>query len=218
MARHGIDGESALAAATAQNLIGRLFEAFPVLKNPEIRVVKVLQDDLQPKMFDGCEGKPSRVDTMKIATRGTGKIEGNPGISPGRLDNGPMHASSLENMQRCYEEYLSRSSLLSKQAIRVLDIGGADVNGSYRDIFSDDLFEYMAVDLAEGPGVDLVIEDPYQLPFAAASFDLVISGQVFEHVEFFWKLFEEMVRVTSPEGFIFLIVPSSGPIHRSPVD
>ncbi len=129
-----------------------------------------------------------------------------------------MHASSLENMQRCYQEFLGTSSLLHKPLVRVLDIGGANINGSYSDIFSDEKFQYVAVDLAEGEGVDLVLDNPYQLPFQDAEFDVVISGQVFEHAEFFWKLFEEIVRVMSLNGFIFLIVPSSGPIHRYPVD
>ena len=47
---------------------------------------------------------------------------------------------------------------------------------------------------------------------------LVLSGQMFEHSEFFWRAFEEMARVVRPEGFIFLIAPSAGPIHRYPVD
>ena len=129
-----------------------------------------------------------------------------------------MHASSLENMQRCYEEYFAFSELLGKQEIRVLDVGGADVNGSYRNIFTDKKFKYVGLDLQEGPGVDVVIDDPYQLPFEDGAFDILVSGQAFEHVEFFWKLFEEMSRVIGKDGFIFLIAPSGGPIHRYPVD
>ncbi len=129
-----------------------------------------------------------------------------------------MHASSLENMQRCYEEFLGFSGLLEQQKIRVLDIGSMDVNGSYRQIFSDPRFDYVGLDLEAGPGVDVVVEDPYTLPFDADSFDLVISGQAFEHAEFFWQLFAEMVRVTNSKGFLFLLAPSAGPIHRYPVD
>jgi len=129
-----------------------------------------------------------------------------------------MHASSLENMQRCYEEHFAFSGLLGKKKIRVLDVGGADVNGSYRNIFTDERFEYVGLDLQEGPGVDVVIDDPYRFPFEDGAFDILVSGQAFEHVEFFWKLFEEMSRVIGKDGFIFLIAPSGGPIHRYPVD
>ncbi|WP_162139091.1 methyltransferase domain-containing protein [Synechococcus sp. PCC 7336] len=102
--------------------------------------------------------------------------------------------------------------------ISVLDIGGSNVNGSYRDVFSDEKFKYLAVDLEAAPGVDIVLDNPYKLPFKDAEFDIIISGQVFEHVEFFWKLFEEMARVLQRDGLMFLIVPSAGPIHRYPVD
>ncbi|RLA43289.1 MAG: methyltransferase type 11 [Gammaproteobacteria bacterium] len=129
-----------------------------------------------------------------------------------------MHASSLENMQKCYEKYLGQSTMLLKPLIKVLDIGGADINGSYADIFSDDKFQYIAADLDGGAGVDVKLDDPYELPFDDGSFDIVVSGQVFEHVEFFWKLFEEIMRVVNKQGFVFLIVPSAGPIHRFPVD
>ena len=129
-----------------------------------------------------------------------------------------MHASSLENMQKCYERFLARSVLMEKHVINVADIGGANINGSYADIFSDDIFNYIAVDMAAGEGVDIVADDPYKLPFENESIDVVISGQVMEHVEYFWSLFEEMVRILKRDGMLFIIVPSSGPIHRYPVD
>jgi len=129
-----------------------------------------------------------------------------------------MHASSLENMQKCFERFVEPSVLLNQESVRVLDVGGANVNGSYADIFSDPKFEYIAADLGPGEGVDVVLEDPYLLPFDDASVDIVVSGQVLEHAEFFWKLFEELTRVVSRKGFVFLIVPSAGPVHRYPVD
>ncbi|MEO1493521.1 MAG: methyltransferase domain-containing protein [Pseudomonadota bacterium] len=129
-----------------------------------------------------------------------------------------MHASSLENMQRCYDEYLARSPLLRQPKLTVVDIGGAHVNGSYADIFAAPKFNYVAVDVEAGDGVDVVLEDPNILPFEDRSADVVLSGQCFEHAEFFWVSFAEMARVVKDQGLIFLIVPSAGPIHRYPVD
>lgn len=121
-------------------------------------------------------------------------------------------------MQKCYETYICGAYHDNKQQIQVLDIGGANVNGSYSDIYSQEKFNYIAVDIAPGDGVDLVLEDPYRIPYEDASVDVLISGQAFEHVEFFWLLFEEMVRVVREDGWIILIAPSAGPIHRYPVD
>ena len=46
----------------------------------------------------------------------------------------------------------------------------------------------------------------------------MISGQTFEHVEFFWLSLPEMVRVVRPGGLICIVAPSRGPEHRYPVD
>src|SRR5439155_25218212 len=39
-----------------------------------------------------------------------------------------------------------------------------------------------------------------------------------EHCEMFWRAFREMLRIVSDDGFLVLIAPSAGPIHRHPVD
>ncbi len=129
-----------------------------------------------------------------------------------------MHGSSFENMRRCYQKYVLGGPLETRGETIVLDIGGADVNGSYREIFGAEPFRYIAADLTPGPGVEMVLTDPYSIPLPDASVHLVISGQALEHCEFFWRAFAEMNRVLHPEGFIFLIAPSAGPIHRYPVD
>ena len=57
--------------------------------------------------------------------------------------------------------------------------------------------------MAPGPNVDIVPVIPYQWKeLATDGFDIVISGQVLEHAEFFWITVGEMVRVTSPGGLI----------------
>lgn len=129
-----------------------------------------------------------------------------------------MHASSIENMLKCYERYISGQFIEKRESVTVLDIGGADVNGSYRDVFSHPKIRYVAADLQAKEGVGIVLRDPYKLPLNDASIDVVISGQSLEHCEFFWLTFQEMSRVVKNDGFIFLIAPSSGPIHRYPVD
>ncbi|MBO7924264.1 methyltransferase domain-containing protein [Alteromonas sp. K632G] len=129
-----------------------------------------------------------------------------------------MHASSMENMARCFRRYVGPKQLSQENSLKVLDIGGANVNGSYRDIIEGYNLSYLAADIADGEGVDVHMVDPYKIPLDDDSIDIVISGQAFEHVEFFWLLFEDIVRVVRDNGFIFLIAPSSGVIHRHPVD
>lgn len=135
-----------------------------------------------------------------------------------------MHQSSLDNMEACIKRHiLPDRGLAGRPIIRVLDVGGAEINGSYRPLFTATLpastqCEYLVTDIAGDTRLNAVQADPYQLPFHDGGFDVVISGQTFEHCEFFWLLFKEMARVCSPEGVIILIAPSAGAIHRYPVD
>ena len=121
-------------------------------------------------------------------------------------------------MHKCYRRYIRGGALEAQESVTVLDIGGADVNGSYRPIFNDPRFKYLSADLVDGPEISIVLEDPYKLPLDDASVDVVLSGQMLEHCEFFWLSFAEMIRVLRPGGYLFLIAPSAGPIHRHPVD
>lgn len=151
-----------------------------------------------------------------------------------------MHPSSLENMQKCYDRYVVPLGFTQRSNVAVLDLGGANVNGgrsndpnkiegSYRSIFADSCFDYQVADLAtclSGTAeylppeyeVDIVLTDPYHIPLADNSVDIVLSGQMLEHCEFFWLVFQEMLRVLAPDGLLLLIAPSAGPIHRYPVD
>ena len=66
--------------------------------------------------------------------------------------------------------------------------------------------------------MDVTLASPYRLPFASHSVDVIVSGQAFEHIEFFWLTWLEMVRVLKPGGLIFLLAPSRGYEHRHPQD
>lgn len=122
-----------------------------------------------------------------------------------------MHPSSMENMRRCVDWYVSAPPG------QVVDLGAMNLNGSYRELL-DRAPQYVGVDLEPGPGVDVVLTDDYRLPFADGSVDLVLSGQMLEHCGQFWRVFSEMFRILKPEGLAFAIAPSAGPVHRHPVD
>ncbi|PYF11829.1 methyltransferase family protein [Rhodobacter viridis] len=122
-----------------------------------------------------------------------------------------MHPASMENMKRCVDWYLPEGDL------HVIDLGASDVNGSYRQLMPARV-RYTGFDLAPGPGVDVVLDDPYSLPLPDASVDLVLSGQMIEHCAHFWRVFTAISRVLKPGGLAFINAPSAGPIHRYPVD
>jgi SAM-dependent methyltransferase len=127
-----------------------------------------------------------------------------------------MHASSFDKMAGFRRDYLEK---LCDQPLVILDLGSQDINGSYRPLFDRPRWRYVGVDMAAGKNVDVVLRDPYDWrEIAANSADVIISGQTFEHTEFFWLTMQQIARALKPRGLCCIIAPSSGPEHQYPVD
>jgi SAM-dependent methyltransferase len=126
-----------------------------------------------------------------------------------------MHPTAMQNCREFFECYAH--SINTEGDIRVVDIGSQNVNGSLREVCPP-AYLYVGVDFVAGEGVDTILEDPYKLPFAADSTDIVLSSSCFEHSEMFWILFLEILRILKPGGLFYLNVPSNGDFHRWPVD
>jgi len=130
-----------------------------------------------------------------------------------------MHKSSLDKMEKFVNTYLDKNKKL-----KILDIGSQDVSeegyyGSYKHLFDSELWEYTGVDLCAGKNVDVVLKDVYRWSeFNSNSFDVIISGQAIEHIEFFWVTMYEVSRALKFEGICCIIGPSGGYEHRYPID
>ncbi len=123
-----------------------------------------------------------------------------------------MHATALQNASFFSAIYLDKL-----QKGTVIDLGSQNVNGSLKSVLPSSM-KYIGVDFVSGPGVDVVLDDPYTLPFESESVDVVVSSSVFEHSEMFWLVFIEVLRVLKPHGLFYLNAPSNGTFHRYPVD
>ena len=56
--------------------------------------------------------------------------------------------------------------------------------------------EWVGVDLEEGPGVDIVLNDPHKLPLILTlNCDAIVSSSVFEHTDFFGNYLKRCVGV-----------------------
>jgi SAM-dependent methyltransferase len=123
-----------------------------------------------------------------------------------------VHDTALDYGRAFFHTYMPNAGDLT-----IVDIGSRDVNGSLRSVAPQDC-TYVGIDFAEGRGVDVVLADPYVLPFADATVDTVVSSSCFEHAEFFWLLFNEALRILKPSGILYINAPSNGTFHRYPVD
>jgi SAM-dependent methyltransferase len=121
-----------------------------------------------------------------------------------------MHDTALEIGRRFFETYGLTTST-------IVDLGACNVNGTLRDVSPNGAC-YIGLDVAPGPGVDVVVKPNTALPLASESVDLVVSSSTLEHDAFFWQTFVEMARITKPGGIIYINAPSNGRYHRYPAD
>lgn len=139
-----------------------------------------------------------------------------------------MHPASLEKVRHFRDVYLDASVV---KPIRVLDVGSSTVSGgeddgvstdrprNYRVFFPAPDFDYTGLDVVAGANVDLVPVDPFRwTELSDESFDVVVCGQTFEHNPFFWVTLAEIARVLIQRGFVCIVAPSRGFVHRFPLD
>jgi hypothetical protein len=94
-----------------------------------------------------------------------------------------MHPSALKSVQNFKKLYLD--PIQTDEQIHIVELGSLSVNSNVKEFF-DKKFKYTGLDIEKGPNVDLVLDDPYKLPFENNSIDVVISISTFEHTDFFW--------------------------------
>jgi 2-polyprenyl-3-methyl-5-hydroxy-6-metoxy-1,4-benzoquinol methylase len=118
-----------------------------------------------------------------------------------------MHNNSLRLMA-----FFRDSFMQGMKDATVLDIGarvGKKRQKPYRVLFSD--YKYTGMDIKSGSNVDIVgyenIKDKY---------DVVISGQVLEHVEKPWEWIKQVASYS--KKYVCIIVPHTWEEHRYPID
>jgi SAM-dependent methyltransferase len=116
-------------------------------------------------------------------------------------------------MGLCIERYMKKD-----RHYRVLDFGSGtskEQKLTHRSLLADYDTDYVGTDIREGNNIDVVMRKPYRIPLRSRSFDVVLSGQVFEHVPFFWASLLEIARVLKPRGYFFMTLPSRGHVHSA---
>lgn len=111
---------------------------------------------------------------------------------------------------------------LPNTELNILDVGSQVLpfqvkRGSYKK-FCLPAWKYTGADICPGINVDVVLEDGYKFPFPDNEYDIVISGQALEHMEFPWLWIKEVARVLKPGGLTCLIAPAKIKEHRHPLD
>lgn len=123
-----------------------------------------------------------------------------------------MHKNSRAIMGWFKSSYLDENKIL-----KILDVGSLDINGNYnyKDIFDESNWSYTGLDVKEGNNVDLVVKDIYNwFEIEDNSYDVVISGQFLQNLEYYWLTMVQIERVLKPGGYVCIIAPSGGPNYN----
>ena len=124
-----------------------------------------------------------------------------------------MHKSAMFRMEWFVNNYVPKD-----KEVKVLDVGSYDVNGSYRRLFGNNV-KYTGLDMSSGKNVHIVPKDIYSwTEIEDNTYDVVISGNAFEHIEYPWVTIKEIYRVLKPEGFACILTPFALKEHRYPTD
>lgn len=111
----------------------------------------------------------------------------------------PQQQEFIQLVKTKYPKYFSNR--------KVLEVGSLNINGTVRDFFND--CNYLGIDVANGPGVDLVCQGQH---YSASdkSYDVVISCECFEHNPYWIETFKNMHRLTIPDGLIIMTCATTG--------
>ncbi len=143
-----------------------------------------------------------------------------------RIDGGGPRDSALYMRQRqrplpgdplylCLSDLrVSLEGVATRRPVRVLDFG-ADLS-PYRDLFPESAYE--TADLAANEGVDLSVSQDGTLDVPAASFDLILSTQVLEHVDRPDSYLRECSRLLKPGGLMYVTTHGCFEDHLCPKD
>lgn len=108
-----------------------------------------------------------------------------------------------------------------RSGIRVLEIGPDDFPSTYRstvEAAGNAVAAWDTLDLYANPRLTFVAESEYRFPIADETYDIVLSGQVLEHVRKPWVWIRELARVCRSGGTVITINPVSWPYHQAPID
>lgn len=112
-----------------------------------------------------------------------------------------------------------------KDKMRILEIGPAGYPSAYENLVNKKSIEWHTMDFGDSSFIDNAADNltyklifPTVFPIQSDQYDIVLSGQVIEHVDVIWKWIEESKRILRPGGILIIINPVSWPYHEAPID
>lgn len=120
-----------------------------------------------------------------------------------------------------------------RAGMAVLEIGPDASPSTYEAMVGDTAVSWSTAEIAASLDLDSdrrrftggaaqtvthVMPTEYEIPVDDGTFDIVLAGQVIEHVRRIWRWLPELARVCQPGGLVIILSPVSWPLHEAPVD
>ncbi|MDK2408325.1 methyltransferase domain-containing protein [Aphanizomenon sp. PH219] len=105
-----------------------------------------------------------------------------------------------------------------KPNIHVLEIGPDGFPSTYQSTVNDSSITWETLDIYESSKLTYTALSEYIFPIQDQTYDIIISGQVIEHIRKPWVWIKEVARLCKPEGLVITINPVSWPYHEAPID
>jgi SAM-dependent methyltransferase len=140
-----------------------------------------------------------------------------------RFNNGMMLADPAQRFSRRDDQKFEAMTRRFRESVAenkgsLLEIGSRARSGAtYRAWFPPDI-EYVGLDIAPGPNVDIVGDAHHLTRHVNRKFDFVFSIAVFEHLLMPWKVALEMNRILTDDGLALIISHAAWPLHEEPWD
>jgi hypothetical protein len=105
-----------------------------------------------------------------------------------------------------------------QKGMKVLEIGPDLFPSGYQRIVENLSLEWHTLDMYDSPKLTYPKSSAYSFAIPDGFYDIVLSGQVIEHVKKPWKWMPELTRITKAGGLVITINPVSWVYHEEPVD
>lgn len=119
--------------------------------------------------------------------------------------------------KNCMLLFNNYAKSLFEDGMKILEIG-PNRSMTFKNSVQNTTIVWHTLDITDDENLTYPSCEEYSFPVPDETYDIVLSGQVIEHVKKPWKWVPELARITKKNGYVITINPVSWPYHEAPVD
>ena len=120
-----------------------------------------------------------------------------------------------ENSRLMFTEFAAQ---FFEASLKVLEIGPDDFPSTYESACRERVTVWDTIDMKEDSRLTFQSTGEYNFPIPDKAYDIILSGNVMEHVRKPWIWIKEVARVCKLGGMVITLNPVSWSYHEAPID